>query len=162
MAVLQMLPEMVRPVELLRRIALPELVDVLEMPDALIPILLRRVSWRPAVLCLPAAHELLPAIPARIRLARPVGALVERAVVAGQGGTGPAVAADMEGVLVPLGLVLVLEAISAKATLILFFSFVCAKLLRGFKLARLLGTAVAHEEVRHFSDGDVWNLRSAR
>lgn len=45
-AVLEMLPEVVRPVELLGRVALTELVHLLQMPDALVPIQVSGMSRR--------------------------------------------------------------------------------------------------------------------
>lgn len=49
---------------------------------------------------------------------------MEGGVDAGEGGAGPRVAAEVEGVLVPLGFVLVLEAVVAVLALVLLFLLV--------------------------------------
>ncbi len=77
-----MLSEMVRAEEFFARVALPELVNVLEMPDTLVPVQIRDVSGRRSARRLPGAREFFSAIPACVRLAGVSSAIVESAVVA--------------------------------------------------------------------------------
>ena len=51
---------------------------------------------------------------------------MERGFVGGQRGAGPGMTAQVEGVLVTLGFVLVLESVRAILAYILFFHFMCA------------------------------------
>jgi hypothetical protein len=80
-AVLEMLPKMVRPVELLDRVALAEPMHLLEVAQALLPVSIRRVP-RASPVAGVAASEVLAAVSARVRLARTACALVERLLVA--------------------------------------------------------------------------------
>jgi hypothetical protein len=131
MAVLEMLAEVIRSVELLRRVALAELVHILQMAYPLFPILLRSMSWRhttaQGTAAWPASRpsKLFTTVPASVGLTRPGRRFVERPVVSRQCRTRPGVTAYMERVLVTLGLVLVLETIGAVVTSVLFLSCMC-------------------------------------
>ena len=110
-AVFEVLAEVVGPVELLARVALAELVHVLKMPDAIFPFLIRRAD---SALALPGPGEFLPAVSANVSFAGPGSAIVERPLIARQRRARPTVPPNMERILVPLGFVLVLEAVSAE------------------------------------------------
>jgi len=138
-AVLEVLPEVVGPVELLARVALAELVHVLEVPDARLPVRVGDVPPSPSPSAgrrgggggmSSRARELLAAIPTHVGVAGTRGAVVEGALVARQRGARPAVPPNVEGVLVALGLVLVLEAVAAEGAFELLFGFVGAVLWR--------------------------------
>lgn len=91
MAVLEVLSEVVGPEELLAAVALPELVIRREVLDPLVPVLVRRRVSAAARGRRPAATEIPTAVAARVGLAGPVRALVERLAVAREGLAGPAV-----------------------------------------------------------------------
>ena len=110
MAVFQMLAEMIRPEEFLRLVAFAELVHVVEVVGADIP--LRRV-----------VGEFFSAIAAGVGV-RGVGGRVEGGFDAGEHGAGPGVLAQVEGVLVAFGFVFVFEAIRAVGAGVLLFCFV--------------------------------------
>lgn len=87
MTVLQVLPEVIRPEELLGRVALPELVHLLQMSNSLLPVLVCRLSRRD-----PSAQgagadgpagspELVAAVAARVSLTWMGRRIVERSVV---------------------------------------------------------------------------------
>ncbi len=76
---LEMLAEVVCAVELLAGVAFPELVHVLKMPDAVLPILFADSG---AALVLAAPGKLLAAIPAKVSLAGPCRAVVKCPLVA--------------------------------------------------------------------------------
>lgn len=131
-AVLQMLAEVVCPVKLLGRVALSELVHVLQMPDPLVPVMFCGVPRYDAAAegTVPGTAagpgELVAAVAARIGLARAVRRVVKSAIVARKRRTRPRVAADVQRVLVALGFVLVLEAVAAEQAFVLLLSFVGA------------------------------------
>ena len=75
MAVLEVLAEMIRSVELLARVALAEFVHVLEMAYAVLPVLF----------VFPAPRELLTAVSTDVRLTGLGCAIVECPFVSGQG-----------------------------------------------------------------------------
>ena len=85
MAMLEMLPEMIRPVKLLGRVALPELVHVLKMSDPLFPILLRGMPGRVATDAAPhgaaGSRAFLPAVAASINLSGTAGRIVKGPVI---------------------------------------------------------------------------------
>lgn len=60
---------------------------------------------------------------------------------------------DMQGVLVPLCFVFVLEAITAILTVVLLLSFMCFEILGCLEFLGFLGTAFAHEKSLHFKPG---------
>jgi hypothetical protein len=122
---LQVLAKMVRAEELLARVALAELVCVLQMSDALVPVLIGNVSWRSAA-HLTGPGELFAAISARVGLARARCAVVEGPLVTCQCAARPAVAAHVQAVLVPLCLVLVLESAAAEGTFVLLLGLMRA------------------------------------
>jgi hypothetical protein len=113
-------------VEFLAAVALAEFVQLREVSDALIPILIRGHSggapaarWRAT-----AASKFFAAIAARVCLAGPVRAFMERLVEAHQCRATPAVAPHVQAVLMTLCLVLVLESIATERALILLLCFV--------------------------------------
>lgn len=120
---LEMLAEMIRPVKLLRRITLPQLVNLSDVVEPLGPILLAGASAR-AVFS--AASEVLPAVPACVGHARVVDALLEDARVAPAWyvRARPGVPPHVEAVFVSFGFVLRLESITAVAALVSSFCFV--------------------------------------
>jgi hypothetical protein len=120
MAVLQVLPEMVCAVELLARVTLPKLVHFLQMPQSVVPVLVGGLAGTPGTT---AARKLVSAVPTSISFAWPVSALVEGLVVAGEveRRARPAVAPDVQAILVPLCLVLVLEPAMAECAFVLLF-----------------------------------------
>lgn len=123
-AVLQVLPEMIGPVEFLACVALPELVHILQVVDAQFPVRVGNESSRGRCR-VPRASELLATIPANVCVAGAGGAIVECPLVARQCRARPAMATDMQRVLVSFGLVLVLETVAAKRALVLFLRFMC-------------------------------------
>lgn len=113
-AVLEVLSEMVCAEELLAGVALPELVNLLQVADTLLPILVRsmtgcRCTRSPAV-----TRELFPTVAASVGLARSVGTVVESTVVTVQSRATPAVSTYMETVLVTFRFILVLESVAAE------------------------------------------------
>lgn len=96
MAVLEMLPEMVRPVKLLGAVALAELVMVLEVANALVPVLVRHMPPVARGAHGSRPREFLTAVAARVRLARPRGGLVKGSVVARERRAGPRVAPHVQ------------------------------------------------------------------
>lgn len=121
-AVLQVLPEMISPVEFLACVALPELVHILQVVDAQFPVRVGNESSRGRCR-VPRASELLATIPANVCVAGTGGAIVECPLVARQCRARPAMATNMQRILVSFGLVLVLETVAAKRTLVLFLCF---------------------------------------
>lgn len=83
-AELEMLSKVVDSVEFLAAIALLEFVDVLEMPNTLLPILFGRRYRRRWVRRSPTAREIFTAEATAISLAGACRALVKGAVIAGQ------------------------------------------------------------------------------
>lgn len=79
--VLEMLPEMVSTEELLARVALPELVHLLQMAQSVVPVLLRRKACTASTT---AACKLFAAVSARVSFTGAVCALVESFVVPGE------------------------------------------------------------------------------
>lgn len=132
MRVLEVLAEVVCTEELLARVALAELVHLLEVAYALLPVLVRRRTHRDASAGRsrsdgrPAAVVVLAAVAARVGLARMGRALVECTVVALQGRTRPAVSPHMQAILMPLHFVLVLEAVAAEGALVLLLCLMSA------------------------------------
>lgn len=114
-----MLPKVVGAIKLFARVALAELVRVLKVADAVLPVQVRNLPGVP-----PRSREFVPAVPARVGLARLGRAVVERALVARQRRARPAVSSDVERVLVSLGFVLVLESVAAKLALVLLLGLV--------------------------------------
>lgn len=125
MTVLQMLTEVVCAEEFLVDVALSKFVHDVEMLNALVPI-----RW---------VVELAPTISASIggsgwrilsvvcdRHHRGGRGWMERHIETGEGSTRPRMTAKVQGVLMALGLILILEAICAVYTLVLFLSFVCS------------------------------------
>lgn len=110
MAVLEVLAEVVGAKELLGQVALAELVGVVEVFGARVPVRPRLVA------------ELLAAVAADVD-GGDRGRAVEGRFRGEQGGAGPRVAAQVEGVLVPLGFVLVLESVRAVEAAVLFLGF---------------------------------------
>lgn len=84
MAVLQMLSKMIRPVKLLGAVALPKLVMILQVSDALIPILICHVSSMACGAHRAGTRKLLATVATRVSLARARSRFVEGPVVAGQ------------------------------------------------------------------------------
>jgi hypothetical protein len=82
MAVLQMLPEVVSAVELLAAVALSKLVRFLEVPYPILPVLVCDRATRPIRQEPPRPGVLFAAVAACICLARPIGTLVKRTVIA--------------------------------------------------------------------------------
>jgi hypothetical protein len=113
-AVLQVLSEVVGAEELLRLVALAKLVHVSQMLKARLPVGRR--------------GKLLAAVAARVRGGRLVRRRVEGRLEVRQRRARPRVAAQVQAVLVPLRLVLVLEAIIAVCA--------CVLLLRTMNSAR--------------------------
>lgn len=75
-----MLPEVVGPVKLFGRVALPELVRVVEVVDTVSPVLVR---GHPGAVGVDArAGEVDSAVAAGVGLTRPICRLVERPIVA--------------------------------------------------------------------------------
>jgi len=142
-AVLQVLPEVVGPIEFLAGVALAELVDLLQMTDSVIPVLICRLS-RPSLTT--AAHEFFTAVAANIDLPRVSCTIVESPIIAVERGARPAVPADVEAILMTLCFVFVFKPVTAEVALILFLGFVGAKFFLSLKLLRLLGTTVTHKE----------------
>lgn len=164
---LQVLSEMVGAEKLLAAVALAELVCCLEMAHTLLPILIVGVARNTVHPELAVALKVFAAVSAGIKLATASLVLVESLGVVVQGLAAPAMSADVQTVLVALGLILVLEAVATVQALILLFSFMSTvrglalkstisqtkerkknllKLLQGCELLRLLGAALAHEE----------------
>jgi len=108
MTVLEVLAEMIRAEKLLRLVAFAELVHVVQVLGAEVP--LRRIG------------ELVAAVAADI-CAIDAG-LVEGCSRAGEGSAGPGVLAEVEGVLVALGFVFVFEAVGTVCACVLLFGFV--------------------------------------
>lgn len=79
MAVLQMLSKMICAVEFLARVALPEFMHLLKVSQPFIPILLSRLPWSPNAA---TALKFFSTVATRVSFARPIGALVESAVIA--------------------------------------------------------------------------------
>src|SRR5207237_564444 len=88
------------------------------VPDTLLPVLVAHAG------ALPAPGELLAAVAAHVGVAGPRRAVVERPLVARQRRARPAVPPDVQRVLVPLRLVLVLKAVAAERTLVLLLGLV--------------------------------------
>jgi hypothetical protein len=122
-AVLEVLSEVVRAVELLAAVAFPELVDFLKMSDSFIPILIGSVTWHVTARPMAASREVFAAVAAGVGLAWLGGAVVERPVITRKRGATPAVTSHVEAVLMSLSLILVLEAIATERALVLFFRF---------------------------------------
>ncbi|MDB5910382.1 MAG: hypothetical protein JWP34_4496 [Massilia sp.] len=80
---LQVLSEMISPVELLACVALPELVHVLQVPNARFPV---SIGNEPpgSRRCVSRASKLLATIPANVGIARARGAVVKGSLVACQ------------------------------------------------------------------------------
>lgn len=162
MAMLQVLTEVVCAVKLLGRVALPKLVHLLEVTDALFPILVSgsflhgtpvaRAGRRAG------AGEFVSTVAAGISLARAVGGLVEGTVVARQRRARPRMTSHMQRILVAFSLILILEAVAAKVALILLLSLMSCELIRRLKLLGLLGAALAHVEALEFCDGALGNV----
>lgn len=118
MTMLQMLPEMIRTIKLLRIIALAELVHGSQMLKAVVPV------WPGEI------GEFLAAVPACIvggtgaGLAGRGDGAVEGGLEGWEGGAGPGVAAEVEGVLVAFCFVFVFEAVVAVLAGVLLFHFV--------------------------------------
>lgn len=93
-AVLEMLSEVVCSVKLLGRVALPELVNVLQVANSIIPVL---CSDEPGpVGCHTRTMEIAAAISARVGGARPARRFVECAIVARKRRARPRVTANVE------------------------------------------------------------------
>lgn len=126
----QVLAEVVGAVELLGLVAFAVFVHLVQVLRAFIP-----VGW--------VVGKLFTAVPAqikgrlrRLRLAhvvgrwKHVGGEEEGGIVAGgQGGTGPRVTAQVQGVLMPFGFILVLESIVAILTSVLLLGFVLPEIM---------------------------------
>lgn len=113
MAVLEMLPEVIGAVELLRLVALAELVHVVQVLGAQVPVG-------------GVVGELVAAVAAYVGGSGVHGRGVEGGVDAGECGAGPGVATEMERVLVALSLVFVFEAIGAVLACVLLFGLMSA------------------------------------
>lgn len=123
MAMFQVLPEMVGPVEFLRRVTLAKLVHVGEMFNAAIPVGLRMVQ------------EFFSAIATRIR--RCAGRIdgsrwTECRLVISKGSTRPRMSPQVERVLMTLRLVLVLETVVAEIARVLLLVLVCPDIMLVF------------------------------
>lgn len=79
MAVLQMLSEVIRTIELLAGITFAEFMHLLQMSQPLIPVVFRRV---PRTADTTATSEFLPTIAARVSFAWPVRAIMKCPVIA--------------------------------------------------------------------------------
>lgn len=118
MTMLKVLAKVIRAIELLRVIALAELVHGRQVLEASVPVWPREI------------RELFAAVPARIvggtraGLAGWRGGAVEGGLEAWECGAGPGVAAEVEGVLVTLCFVFVFEAVVAVLAGILLFHLV--------------------------------------
>ncbi|KAK5629229.1 hypothetical protein RRF57_004944 [Xylaria bambusicola] len=126
MAVFKMLSEVICAIEFFARVALPELMSFLQMLQSHVPITL---SCVPCTCSSPTAHKFFTAIAAGIGLAGPVLTFVKSSVKPGHEKcrTGPAMASDVQTILVAFSLVLVLETITTERALVLFLSFMCTK-----------------------------------
>jgi hypothetical protein len=130
-AVLEVLTEMIRPVKLLRWVALAELVNTLKMQIAFLDIFLGRISRHDAAVegaCAGTAawaKEVLSAVPTGVGFTWAVGGVVKRPIVAWQRGAGPGMASYMQRILMALCFVFVLEAVATIVTLILLLRLVC-------------------------------------
>lgn len=108
MTVFQVLAEMICTVELFGLIALAELVDLGQMLGPGVPV------------C--GVGKFLTTVAANVRHRMPAGGVESCWHAAGlEGRAGPRMSTEMQRVLVPLCLVLVLEAIGAVLALVLFF-----------------------------------------
>ncbi len=76
-----MLAEVIRTIELFARVAFSKLVDVLEMANAILPVLLRDGD---TTLAAPGSRELVPTVAARIGFAWLCRAVMESALIARQ------------------------------------------------------------------------------
>ena len=91
MAMLEVLPEVIRSVKLLGRVALPKLVHVLQVSNALFPILFRGVPGRDAAAEAAAPDgvagpgKLVPAVTTGVGLPGAAGRVVEGTVVSREG-----------------------------------------------------------------------------
>ena len=84
MAVLEVLSEMICSEKLLARVALSELVDVLEMADTLVPVLFRGMTDHRSARAASVAQEFVAAVAASIGLTRTTGALVKSSAIVRQ------------------------------------------------------------------------------
>lgn len=121
MAVLEMLSEMIRAVKLLRLVAFTELVHVVEVLGADVPL------WR--------VWKLETAVAAGVGT---IGGAVEGGFDTGERSAGPGVFAEMERVLVAFGFVFVLEAVRAVAAHVLFLGFVESTSQKTFSIEKFL------------------------
>lgn len=92
MAVLEVLAEMIGPVKLLARVALPKFVHVLKMPDAILPILLVDTG---CALVIAATRKFFSTVSTDVGFTGSGRAVVECALIACQCRTRPAVAPNM-------------------------------------------------------------------
>lgn len=130
MAVLEVLPEVVGPPKLLGDVALAELVHLLQVLRPGFPVLVCNLPSTVGRETREASGpgKIPAAVAAAVGLAGTGGAVVEGVLEGEHGAARPAVAAEVERVLVALGFVLVLEAVGAELALVLFFGFVGAKM----------------------------------
>jgi len=105
-AVLEVLTEVICPEEFLGLVTLSELMNMVQMAGTSLPVW--GVVW-----------EFLPTVPAGIVGSRVGRRLMKRGLGPGQGGARPRVTTKVQGVLMPLRLILVLEAVRAVLTLVL-------------------------------------------
>lgn len=76
---LKMLAEVIRAEELLRRVAFPELVVIMEVLGTNLPVLVRNRVGANMAACRSAAWKLLATVTANVHLARAVDRIMERA-----------------------------------------------------------------------------------
>lgn len=112
MCMFEMLSKMIRTEKLFRLVALSVFVTKIQMLSALFPI------WR--------IFELLAAISTGVGCGWSWGSRVKGRARISQNRTGPGKLADVQRILVPLGLILVFESIRAKLTAVLLFRFMSA------------------------------------
>lgn len=130
MAVLQMLPEMVRPEKLFGVVALSKLMHLLQVHDPDLPVLL--CCYRNSVTARggrgdTGPQELVPTVPAGICLVGTGGRIMKCRSVARQRSARPGMAAKVKRILVPLGLVLIFKTVPTIRTLVLLFLLVGTK-----------------------------------
>lgn len=118
---------MICAVKFLARVAFAKFVHFLQMFQSFFPILLSWLPWSPNTA---TALEFFSAIAACVGFSRPIGTLVECAVVARekQRRARPTMPSHMKTILVALCFILVLESIATKRTFVLLLGLMRAKI----------------------------------
>jgi len=122
---LQMLSKVIGPIKLFGTIALAEFVNLLQMPHALVPVLLCEAA-RTNDGELAVALKVVATVAANVGLTWPSRVFVVCTLIRRQRGTAPAVRTDMEAVLVAFGFVFVFETVATKCAFVLFLGLVRA------------------------------------